>query len=42
MLPNGSDPCVLASVIGLVRLHNMRFEDQARGAGARYRFGEGI
>jgi hypothetical protein len=36
VIPNAGDAFVLASVIGLVRLHNLRFEDQTQAAVAAF------
>jgi hypothetical protein len=36
VIPDGSDAFVQASVIGLVRLHNLRFADQTQAAIAAF------
>jgi hypothetical protein len=36
VIPDSADPLVQASVIGLVRLHNLQFADQTRAAAATF------
>jgi len=36
LIPDGSDPFVQASIIGLVRAHNLHFADQTQAAAAKF------